>query len=408
LKKNIERYVIIYKEMSESGCGQGGNSMCDKTAALLPESYKRKADSELQGKVIEVSYRVGNYINPLRQLVTDRDIRPEEAGRETVRGDAITKKCCVYLPRGYDENDKSKRYNVLYLLHGVGGSRFEWLNGGYVNRDVSAVYNHAGDDCVNNGRNYVLCNIFDHLIANGEIEPMIVVLPDGRSSHDWTDCTFNTRGTNILGFYYFDYELRYDLIPFIESEFNTLADIKDTSCGGIEYNRLHRAIGGLSMGGMQVTNLVLGGYRCDSTMYTGTVSGWNNGLDNTVRAPGMLDLFAYTGAFSNAPTSSSGNVLGASIASSGHRLDLLYMSCGDLDEVAYTIGYQRAVDGLEKAAGTSLTDYYRVIIKGGVHDFAVWHNGAYNFARLCFDNAKEKAGSESDTLPNVIDITLGG
>lgn len=358
--------------------------MCNNAVAMLPESYKNAVVSELQGKVVEVTYRVGNYINPLRQLVTDRDISPEEAGRETVQGDAITKKCCVYLPNGYDMNGRNDRYNVLYLLHGVGGNRYEWQNG------------------------EILRNIFDHLIANGEIEPMIVVLPDGRSTFDWTDCTFNTRGTNILGFYYFDYELRYDLIPFIESEFRTLANISDTSPEGIAYNRLHRAIGGLSMGGMQVVNLVLGGYRCDSTQYTGTTSSWNNGLDNTVRAPGMLDLFAYAGAFSNAPTSSSGNVLGASIASCGHKLELLYMTCGDLDEVAYNIGYLKAVDGLENAAGANLGDYYRVILKNGIHDFAVWHNGAYNFARLCFSKDKEIKSPESDTLPNVMDITLGG
>lgn len=382
--------------------------MCNIAAAILPESCKKPADPGLQGKVVEVSYRVGNYINQQRQLVTDRGIRREAAGRETAEGDAITKKCCVYLPKGYDENDGDDRYNVLYLLHGVGGNRFEWLHGGTGYRDVTEIYGNAGGDHINKGKDYVLCNIFDHLIANGEIEPMIVVIPEGRSTYDWTDCTFNTRGTNILGFYYFDYELRYDLIPFIESEFRTLANIKDTSPEGIAYNRKHRAIAGLSMGGMQVTNLVLGGYRCDSTQYTGTASCWNNGLDETVKAPGMLDLFAYAGAFSNAPTSSSGNVLGESIASCGHRLDLLYMSCGDLDEVAYNIGYLRAVNGLDKAAGESLKDFYRVIIKGGVHDFAVWHNGAFNFARLCFDNWKETTGPESDGSPNVIDITLGG
>ncbi len=365
--------------------------MYKDAAALLPESYREPIAPELQGRVVEVSYRVGNYINQDRQLVTDRGISSEAAGRQTVEGEAITKKCCVYLPKGYGENGRNEKYNVLYLLHGVGGNRHEWM--------------YAGSQ--NYGKNPVLRNIFDHLIANGEIEPLIVVLPEGRSTYDWTDCTFNTRGTNILGFYYFDYELRYDLIPFIESEFNTLADIRDTSAEGIAYNRLHRAICGLSMGGMQVTNLVLGGYRCDSTQYTGTTSGWNNGLDNTVRAPGMLDLFAYAGTFSNAPTSSSGSVLGESIASCGHRLDVLYMSCGDLDEVAYNIGYQRAVNGLDKAAGANLGDFYRVIIKGAAHDFAVWHSGAYNFARLCFDNSRQVSASGHDKAPNVIDITVG-
>ncbi|NLK87843.1 MAG: esterase [Clostridiaceae bacterium] len=382
--------------------------MCNKTAAMLPESYKDAACSGQQGTVVEVSFRVGNYIDPLRRLVTDRNIHPEEAGRETVDGEAITKKCCVYLPKGYNKDNRNDRYNVLYLLHGVGGSRYEWLSGGCDGRSVNDIYTAAGAQRENTSKAYMLSNIFDHLIANGEIEPMIVVLSEGRSTHDWTDHTFNTRGTNILGFYYFDYELRYDLIPFIESEFNTLADIKDTSPEGIAYNRQHRAIGGLSMGGMQVTNLVLGGYRCDSTQYTGTDSVWNNGLDNTVQAPGMLDLFAYAGAFSNAPTSSGGDMLGASVASSGHRLELLYMSCGDQDEIAYEMGYKKAANGLEETAGTSLGDFYKIIIKDGVHDFAVWYNSAYNFARLCFDKGKDAVSPDSGPLPNVMDITLYG
>jgi hypothetical protein len=370
--------------------------MSRNMAAMLPESYKDAACSGQQGTVVEASYRVGNYIDPLRQLVTDRDIRPDEAGRKTVEGEAITKKCLVYLPKGYGTNGGNDRYNVLYLLHGVGGDRFEWLNSGAGRGDI--------------GGNHPLCNIFDNLIANGEIEPMIVVLPEGRSTHDWTDSSFTTRGTNILGFYYFDYELRYDLIPFIESEFNTLANIKDTSAAGIAYNRMHRAIGGLSMGGMQVLNLVAGGYRCDSTEFTRTGSSWNNGLDKTVPAPGMLDLFAYAGAFSNAPTTSDGRVLGTSIASCGHKLEMLYLSCGDLDEVSYRIGYMKAVNGLEKAAGKNLGDFYKVVIKNGIHDFYVWNISAYNFARLSFGKEKDGTGPDrmDGSLPNVIDVMLGG
>ncbi|MRH45180.1 esterase, partial [Aquibacillus halophilus] len=105
-----------------------------------------------------------------------------------------------------------KKYNVLYLLHGVGGNHNEWLTG-------------SGEA----DGNYVICNILDNLIANGDINPVIVVFPNGRSSHDWTDQSFNSEGTNMLGFYYFDYELRYDLVPFIESTYNTYANIEDTS-----------------------------------------------------------------------------------------------------------------------------------------------------------------------------------
>ncbi len=346
--------------------------MRNSEAAALPEEYSRAVIKIQQGTLEEISYSSGNYISQFRQLVTNHNISAIEAGRETVLGDPIIKKCNVYLPAGYDQSDKDRRYDVLYLLHGVGGNRYEWLSG--------------------NGKtdgNYTICNIFDNLIANGDINPMIVVFPEGRSAYDWTDTAFNPDGTNLLGFYYFDYELRYDLIPFIESRYNTYAKIQDTSTEGITYSRLHRALAGLSMGGMQTLNLGLGGYRCDSAVFAGGESGWKNGLVTTVPAPGMLDLFAYKGAFSNAPTSSDGKYLGARIGSGSFKLHLLYMTCGDADDVAYGAGYSKAVKGLREAAGENLGDYYKILIKGGIHDFNVWNNGAYNFSRLAFENMKE-------------------
>lgn len=335
-------------------------------AEVLPEEYKRAAKDSQQGTLEDISYSVGNYINQSRQFVTNQMINGKETGRKIVRGAPITKKCSVYLPAGYDKKDKAVKYDVLYLLHGVGGSREEWLSG-----------NGKTDE------NYTICNLFDNLIANGEIKPLIVVFPEGRSAYDWTDTSFNPDGTNLLGFYYFDYELRYDLIPYIEENYNTYARIQDRSLEATDYNRMHRAIGGLSMGGMQTLNLGIGGYRFDSVVFAGGESRWKNGLTATVPAPGMLDLFAYAGAFSNAPTSSEGKILGDSIKA-GHKLHLLYMTCGDADEVAYEAGYLTAVKGLKDAAGDNLGDYYRIIIKDGVHDFSVWNNGAYNFSRLSF------------------------
>jgi S-formylglutathione hydrolase FrmB len=345
----------------------------------MPDSYKKLVIKELQGTVTEVSYSVRNYINKSRYFVTNQNISSKEVGREVVEENEIIKKCNIYLPAGYDKNDIDTKYNVLYLLHGVGGNRNEWLHG---------------------SGNFIICNILDNLIAKGDIDPLIIVFPEGRSAYDWEDSSFNTLGTNLLGFYYFDYELRYDLIPFIESNYNTYANISDISYEGIKYNRRHRAIAGLSMGGMQVLNLIVGGYRCDSKVYTGTKTGWSNGLDTTVLAPGMKDLFDYIGAFSNAPTSSDGRVLGTSIATCSHKLDLFYITCGDEDKIASEMGYEKALDGFTEVAGDNLGDYYQVLIKGGFHDFNVWNNGAYNFLRLSF----RKQESYSDS--KVVRITL--
>jgi len=339
--------------------------MDNRQVTAIPAEFMKAAGKERRGTLTEISYPVRNYIHASRQLVTDRRIDAAEAGRETARGEAVIKKCNVYLPAGYDD-DADRRYNVLYLLHGVGGDEFEWLRS-----------NGEPDG------NHIICNLLDHLLAAGEVDPLIVVFPNGRSAHDWTDRSFRSEGTNLLGFYYFDYELRYDLIPFIESTFRTCANAADTTSEGIAAGRLHRAIAGLSMGGMQVLNLIVGGYRCDSVAYTANRHRWSNGLDTTVRAPGMTDLFAYAGAFSNAPTSSEGRILGASLASSAHKLQLLYMTCGDRDEVSMD-AYAKSIEGLAEAAGNKLGDFRRILVPGGVHDFGVWNHGAYNFLRLAF------------------------
>ncbi len=60
----------------------------------------------------------------------------------------------VYTPPDYSED---KKYNVLYLLHGIGGDEREWYNNGSPQ------------------------NILDNLYNNNELEPMIVVLPNGRA-----------------------------------------------------------------------------------------------------------------------------------------------------------------------------------------------------------------------------------
>lgn len=356
--------------------------MGNVNVTAVPAEYKQAVAKELQGKLCEVNYSVNNYINSSRQLVTNHDVSSKEAGRETVKGNPITKTGYVYLPAGYDENDKNTKYDVLYLLHGVGGNRYEWLYG-----------SGRQDD------NFVICNIFDNLIAKGDIAPLIIVIPEGRSAHDWSDSSFNSEGTNLLGFYYFDYELRYDLIPFIESSYNTYADFSNTSPEGIEYNRMHRAISGLSMGGMQSLNLTFGGYRCDHMKYiNGNDGGWRNGLGNTVLTPGMEDLFAYVGAYSNAPTSSDGSILGAGISSKQQRIQLLYITCGTADGVACQNGYEKAINGLVGAAEAYLDNYYTVLIKDGVHDFNVWNNGAYNFSRLAFGRCQSHSSMNAVSM----------
>jgi len=116
----------------------------------------------------------------------------------------------VYLPPGYDSSP-GRRYSVLYMLHGLGGDRYQW-------RDLG------------------LFAAADSLIAAGSIEPLIIVTPDGRASY-WVDHAGNGPkwGTSVSR----------DLVNRIDTDYRTVA------------NRYSRAIGGASMGGHGALQLAL-------------------------------------------------------------------------------------------------------------------------------------------------------
>ncbi|MBO7260098.1 MAG: esterase family protein [Bacteroidaceae bacterium] len=136
----------------------------------------------------------------------------------------------VYLPPKYDA---SKKYPVLYLLHGIGGDHQEWMQG------VPNV-------------------IMDNLYAQKKAEPMIIVMPNGRAlPNDKPEG--NIYGAEMQqGFANFEKDLIVDLIPFIEGKYSTYTD------------KNHRAIAGLSMGGGQSLNFGLG--NLDKFAYVGGFS----------------------------------------------------------------------------------------------------------------------------------------
>jgi enterochelin esterase-like enzyme len=123
----------------------------------------------------------------------------------------------VYTPPGYTP---SKKYPVLYLLHGIGGDETEWER-------------FAQPE-----------NILDNLIADGKAVPMIVVMPNGRAEKN--DHPTDNAFAHAPAFAVFENDLLNDVIPTIESRYSTLTD------------REHRALAGLSMGGGQTLNFGFG------------------------------------------------------------------------------------------------------------------------------------------------------
>lgn len=222
-----------------------------------------------------------------------------------------SRKALIYTPPGYS---KSKKYPVLYLLHGIGGDEREWFNGGQPQV------------------------ILDNLFAQGKVEPMIVVLPNGRAIKD-DRATGNIMAPDkVAGFAAFENDLLNDLIPFIEKKYPVLQD------------REHRAIAGLSMGGGQSLNFGLGN----------------------------LDRFAWVGGFSSAPNTKSAQELFPDPAKSKEQLKLLFISCGDKDGL---ISFSKRTHEYAKA---NQVPHIYYVIPGGVHDFNVWKESLYQYAQLLF------------------------
>ena len=127
---------------------------------------------------------------------------------------------CIYTPPGYDPAD-SKKYPVLYLIHGMTDTYETWFKVGKVN------------------------NILDNLIAKGLAEPMIVVMPYANPYPEMIlrgqAKMYNPMDTQLT-----TKEFTESVVPFVEANYNVLTDADN------------RAIAGFSLGGRQTLACGLG------------------------------------------------------------------------------------------------------------------------------------------------------
>ncbi len=137
------------------------------------------------------------------------------------------RKAFVYTPPQYDNG--KKKYPVLYLQHGWGENEYAWWNQGRANL------------------------IMDNLIAEGKIEPFIVVMTYGMTN----DVRIGELGR--FNYTHFQTVLCDELVPYVDSHFRTIAK-KDS-----------RAMAGLSMGGMETHTITLA--RPEMFSYYGLMSG---------------------------------------------------------------------------------------------------------------------------------------
>lgn len=230
----------------------------------------------------------------------------------------------VLVPAGYDE---TKKYPVLYLLHGIFGNEYSFTNDPNMKIEL----------------------ITGNLIASGEAEDMIVVFPDmfakTRADHE---PGFNVE--SYLAYDNFINDLENDLIPFIESTYSTLTD------------REHRAIAGFSMGGRE-------------SMFIGMT---------------RPDLFAYCSAFAPAPGLTPGKDFGGDhqgqlqedeliVKDMDNMLKILMVNCGSSDSVVgkFPLSYHKIMT-------TNQVNHIWYEVPGADHDSKTIQSGYYNFLRYVF------------------------
>lgn len=227
----------------------------------------------------------------------------------------------VILPAGYTT---TKKYPVLYLLHGIGGDHNEWKGGNPV---------------------YVIGN----LIAEGNAAEMIVVMPNCRArANDAGNPSDIFTTEHFAAFDNFINDLRDNVIPYINKTYSVATGRENT------------AIAGLSMGGRE-------------SLYIGF---------------SMPETFGYIGAFEPAVGVLPYDTEGGLFTESNFKLPdeynnqtyvMIVKGKSDTTVGDAPLRYHNTLT----TNGTTHAYYER---EGG-HDFTVWKNGLYNFARRIFRQA---------------------
>lgn len=250
----------------------------------------------------------------------------------------------VYTPPDYDTRLK-ERYPVLYLQHGGGEDESGWTRQGRANF------------------------ILDNLIAAKRAKPMIVVMAHGYARRPGQPAAADPRTRPAPGspemrramdgmMSAFEDDVTKALIPFIDATFRTLAD------------RDHRAMAGLSMGGMQTFRVTFN--HLDLFSYIGGFSG----AANAFAAPGSEGLDVKT-AFNGAM---------ADPAAFKKRVHLLWIGVGTKEPERMRQGIEKLHRSLEEAK----IEHVFSQSQDTDHEWQTWRRNLADFAPRLFGGAGAK------------------
>lgn len=206
----------------------------------------------------------------------------------------------VYTPAGYETDGAS--YPVLYIMHGGGEDETGWAVQGRT--DI----------------------ILDNLIAQGKAKKMLIAMPDGNTQN-------------------FDDELINDIIPTVEREYRVQADAA------------HRALAGLSMGGIQTLNTSIA--HPDLFNYVGVFSsGWHS--NNPAAADPYYKMLQERPDYYN------------------QQFKVFFLTQGGPADIAYNNC------NIMKARFDEMGIKYTYFETPGGHTWPVWRESLYEFAPQLF------------------------
>ena len=282
---------------------------------------------------------------------------PQGSVSEVYYYSTVTEKmrhCYIYLPAAYRENP-TKKFPVLYLQHGMGENETGWSAQGKTGI------------------------IMDNLIAQGKAVPFIIVMDNGLNAIPAHPDTTQAQGfggfpgmgprpqgqggarpqgmrpggrpggpqggrpggprRGFGGFNGFQEVLLKDIIPMVEKNYRVIADAD------------HRAMAGLSMGGMQTHMITLANPK----------------------------TFAYVGMFSGGTF----NVEELQDATDFKKTNkVLFMSSGGNENMGGVqhMGVEKAAEDL-KGLGINAYSY---VSPETAHEWQTWRRSLYQFAQLLF------------------------
>lgn len=260
----------------------------------------------------------------------------------------------VYTPAGYDPR-QSRRYPLLFLLHGLGDDAERWMNGG-----AAPV-------------------ILDNLIAEGRAVPMVVVTTLGYGTSEGP----NAPSAAIVTGY--ERILMNEVLPQVERGYN------------VSTNREERGIAGLSMGGAESIYTALN--NLDRFAWVGSFSGafvmWPNPIAPPAgAAPSAAAATPPTGPAAPgaaAPGGGRGRGGGAALTPAAldqlfptvssrlnSQLNLFWISCGTADGL---VGVNRTFKDWLRSKNVR---FYEEEAEGVGHVWPIWRQDFANFAQRVF------------------------